>query len=74
MQHLRFEGEAVAPRSGWPILPERAAGSALLLPPSKLISTFYRTMPSRSPRLGGCDGPASLSIASIISLVRPRTS
>lgn len=39
MQHLRFEGEAVASVGG-PILPERAAGSALLLPPSKLISTF----------------------------------
>lgn len=29
-----------SPRSGWPILPERAAGSALLLPPSKLLSSF----------------------------------
>lgn len=73
MQHLRFEGEAVA--SVGVAHPPRtrrwlgAAGSA-----SNLISTFYRTMPSRSPRLGGCGGPASLSIASIISFVRPRTS
>ena len=28
------------PRPGWPIPPGRAAGSALLLPPSKLIGSL----------------------------------
>ena len=37
-------------------------------------SPFHKTMPSRSPKLGGGGGPASLIIASIISRVRPQTS